>query len=659
MLKTKCSKICTMVIAFIMLFTYIIFLKGSIIASAFNPVLIQNQEGITGNCTYLNTVYKYNYNTYTAIQLVYKYTSLDSDGKYEDSETGKIKDINYSDTFELLTFDSEFAGWDKTKIGSGVSPVLNKNYTAVVLISNIENRLSTGGVPHGINLQTGCIDETKITIVSYKLVSSDYVQQEFTAEGSWIKGTSSTMTINPKNAATIDANEYNIEVGGINLAAWTNPTVDVTVTYEEIQRTAQAEIKVGGTPVDPNYPRVSAGTYTYTTEIPNTTTSFLACYDNCTVTKIHVYDNVAGNVEASVTGKTAAQIADNMGVAWNLGNSLELVNGFGENDEKASGNPKTTKKLIQTVKAAGFNTIRIPVSYLTKIGDAPDYTIDSAYLDRVQEVVDYAYDMGMYVIIDIHGDGFNNVKNSWIDISTSNVTQAYQMLNKYIKVWTQIADRFSDYDQRLVFESVNEVMIDNYYSESPDPAYSNINALNQVFVNAVRTSGDKNADRVLIIPGYNTDINLTVSPLGSSVGFAKPNDSTENRLMLSVHYMDPYDFTLNTSGTSSWGTDEELSYIEEQFDKISSFASSLDMPIFLGEYGSIDKNNTAVRASYCYWINYYAAQYGIVTAYWDNGDINTSGTALFDRTNNVITSKGNTIRTSILAGYNGSDNPND
>lgn len=663
MLKTKHRKICAMVISFIMLFTYVILLagEGSIITSAFNPVLIENQKGITGNATYLNTVYKYDYASYTAIKLVFKYTCLDPDGKYKDNETGEIKNIDYQDTLELLTFDSEWKGWDKTTIGPNGSaiPELNKYYTIVVPLSSIEKKLSTGGDPFGINLQTGGIGETEITIDSYQLVSPEHIQQEFTVTGSWTKGTSSNMSVNPKNAATIYANEWYIRVNGIDLDGWTNPTVDVTVTYDEIQSTAQAEILVDGEAIDPNYPRPSAGTYTYTTELPNTATSFIACYDNCTVTKIHVYDNVAGNVETSVTGKTAAKIAENMGVAWNLGNSLESAYRNGEVDEKACGVPKTTKKLIQSVKAAGFNTIRIPVSYLNKIGSAPNYTIDADYLNRVQQVIDYAYDMGMYVIIDIHGDGFNDITNSWIDISISNVTQAYEMINKFKKVWSQIADRFADYDQRLIFESFDELMIKNVYTAAPDPAYSNINALNQVFVNAVRASGSHNTDRVLIVSGYNTDINLTVSPVASTTKFIKPEDTEANRLMLSVHYIDPFDFTLNDNGTSSWGTDAELSNMQEQFNKISSFANSLNMPVFLGEYGPMDKKNIAVRSSYCYWLNYYAAENGIVTAYWDNGFTGQGGSALFDRTNNVITADGQTIRDSIFAGYNSLAYPND
>lgn len=157
MTKTKRSKSFAIVISFIMLFTYAIFWVGesSIIVNAFNPVLIENQGSITGNCTSLNTVYKYNYYKYTAVQLIYKYTSFDSDGKYDDDKTGQVKDINYNDTFEFVVFDSDCNGWDKTTVGPNTTPVLGKNYTAVIPISNIENKLSTGKAPYGINLQTG------------------------------------------------------------------------------------------------------------------------------------------------------------------------------------------------------------------------------------------------------------------------------------------------------------------------------------------------------------------------------------------------------------------------------------------------------------------------------------------------------------------------
>lgn len=654
MLKTKHTKIYAMVITLIMLFTYAIFLTGksSIVASAFNPVLIEKQEGITGNATYLNTVYKYEYASYTSVKLVYEYTCLDPDGEYEDSETGITKDIDYRDTLELLTFDSEWNGWDKTTVGPS-APVLHKNYTAVIPISSIENKLSTGGDPFGINLQTGGIGETQITIISYQLISSDYTQQEFTAEGSWFAGTDKgTMEVTPKGAATVFFNEFYITVGGMNLENWTNPTVDITVTYPSVQTNSHYQLTAEGKVIDESYINADAGTYTYTIELSSSTiTSFIASFDGGTVTKIHMYDNISGDVETSVTGKTAEEIAEDMGVAWNLGNSLEAVGINGKVDEKGWGNPKTTKKLIQAVKSAGFNTIRIPVSYLDKIGDGPDYKIDADYLDRVQQVVDYAYDMGMYAIIDIHGDGFNDIDNYWIDISVSNVTQAYSMLDKFRKVWAQIANKFADYDQKLIFEAANELMISGNYNQAPDPAYSNINALNQVFVNAVRASGNQNKDRVLIVSGYNTDIDLTVSPTASTTEFIKPADTEENRLMLSVHYLDPYDFTLNNNGVSMWGSNEELLYMCEQFNKISSFATSLNMPVFLGEYGAMDKNNIAVRASYCYWLNYYAAENGIVTSYWDNGHSGRCGTALFDRTNNVITIDGQTIVDSIIDGY--------
>lgn len=652
-------------------------LVGSVSATAADETLITNGGPYSGDATYISTNFKADYQGKTAFEIQYKYTEVGTPSAPQSGED----DLQYGDTFEFLVFDTAWGGWNRTTVGPDVvdkastaAPSTGTTYTATVPISTIEGKLKTGGSPYGINLQTGAqLGTSKVEIVSLKLVegTTPYVQEAFTATGSWTRGTASTMTVDPNGAAIVNPNEYNIEVSGLDLSAWKNPTVEVTATYASASNYSQAEILIPTgeidadgykvhKSVDPNYVSKDAGTYTFTTEIPNTVKSFLACYDSCTVTEVKVYDNVAGNVEKSVTGKTAAEIADDMGVAWNLGNSLEAVDGnsssetYGQVGEKCWGNPKTTKKLIQAVKAAGFNTIRVPVSYINKINS--DNTIDDEYIARIKQVVNYAYDMGMYVIINIHNDGAPTVVNSWIDISKTG-TEFDAIKTKYATVWTDIANNFKDYDQKLIFESANELMIKDKYSISDTEltaAYTNINALNQAFVTAVRSTGTKNDDRVLIIPGYNTNIDYTTS----GKGFVKPTDSTANRLMLSVHYYAPDNFTMG--GAEQWPTGDESAdnyyskaYMESQINKAAATGKSLGMPVFLGEYGpENNNNNTSARANYCYWLNYYAALNGnIVTAYWDNGVTGQGGTALFDRTNNEITVAGNTIKTQIFAGY--------
>lgn len=145
---------------------------------------------------------------------------------------------------------------------------------------------------------------------------------------------------------------------------------------------------------------------------------------------------------------------------------------------------------------------------------------------------------------------------------------------------------------------------------------------------------------MLIVAGYNTNIDYTVS------GFAKPNDTASDRLMLSVHYYEPSDFTLNENGTVEW--DEDIETIETQFKKISDFAKTKNMPVFIGEYGAIDKDNFDYRFNYLSAFNMEAANHGIVTAYWDNGFTGIYGFGLFDRVKNTSTEYGEMLIAAIL-----------
>ncbi len=655
-------------------------LTASVSVSAENADLtvLTNSGPYSGSGTYINTTYKSDYYQYDSFEITYKYNSFDEDDTYIDND-GNTQSVNYADTFDFVVFNTSWGGWNKVIVGDANPDKqnLSKIYTTTVSIADIEKELRDG-TPYGINLQTGAIGDTSVTVVSLKLKKSGiYVQQNFTAEGTWVRDSEkNTMTVTPASAAVANANPYNIEFSAIDLSAWKNPTVKVTATYATApSEYVQAEILIPTgekdsdgndvyEAVDPNYIKPSAGTYTFATEIPSTVTKFLVCYMGSTVTKVEVFNNIDGNTDYPMEDLPASDIASDMGIAWNLGNSLESVDGdtssstYGTVNEKFWGNPKTTKCLIQAVKAQGFNTIRVPISYLDMIGSAPNYTVNSDYLARIKEVVDYAYDMGMYVIINIHNDGGEGIPGKWIDISTNDATARAAMVDKFGKVWSQIAAYFKDYDQKLLFESANELMISGNYNISPDPAYTNINALNQEFVTKVRAAGGSNADRVLIIPGYNTNIDLTDTSTGS-VGFVKPTDSSDDRLMLSVHYYAPDGFTMGTDTQWPVGTGTETytskEYMEAQINKAATAGTKYGMPVFLGEYGPENNNNTAARATYCYWLNYYAAQKGIVTSYWDNGSMTEGGTALFNRNNytdeNVVTLDGKTIIRYIMAGY--------
>ena len=339
------------------------------------------------------------------------------------------------------------------------------------------------------------------------------------------------------------------------------------------------------------------------------------------------------------TDLNQTQITQAMAAGWNLGNQLEAANG-GTPSETAWGNPKITKELIQTVKEAGYSTIRIPVSYLNKIGDkASGYKIDEAWLARVKEVVDYAYDIGMYVIINMHGDGYYTVDGGWLLCAEPDDKQV-EIKEKYKACWEQIAGTFKDYDEHLIFESMNEEF-DGKYSGQNFSAYDNINAYNQIFVDTVRQTGGNNAKRWLLIPGWNTDIDQTVYPQGG-YSFKIPTDNyldssiSGKRIMVSVHYYGPWDFCGDGTSTnySQWGSESDPSKaagyqnketdMENQIKKVYNKFVKEGYPVVIGECGCINKSSADPKNTYfrAHWVNTlftYAKQYGCIPVYWDNG----------------------------------------
>lgn len=331
-------------------------------------------------------------------------------------------------------------------------------------------------------------------------------------------------------------------------------------------------------------------------------------------------------------------IIEDMKAGWNLGNSLDAYSGAAAS-ETAWGNPQTSREFLQSVADAGFGTVRIPVSYMGKVGNDPDYEIEGEWLDRINEVVDYALDAGLYAIINIHHDG-NNDKYAWLDVSEEDQSE---IRKKFKKIWEQLSERFKDYDHHLIFESMNEILEEGNYSTNVKPAtYENINTLNQIFTDTVRVSGGKNTDRWLLIPGYNTNIDATMP----EIGFTLPEDSAENRLMVSVHYYDPYDLCLNEQkkvykwglsaskgGKTTWGHED---YVDAQMQKLEEAFTSKNIPVIIGEYGIIDKTwvNEESNIYRRYYLEYFAKsakEHGALAVYWDNGYDGNNGFSLFNR----------------------------
>lgn len=316
-----------------------------------------------------------------------------------------------------------------------------------------------------------------------------------------------------------------------------------------------------------------------------------------------------------------------MGVGWNLGNSLEAVGG-----ETNWGNPLVTRQLINSVKAAGFDTIRIPVAW-SQFSDANNFVIQTAWMNRIEEVVNYALDADLYVILNNHWDG------GWMQPTYA---QQNYVNNRLSIMWTQIATRFRNYDDRLLFAGTNEVMVDGDYGTPTAEYYTVQNSFNQTFVDTVRATGGRNATRHLVVQGFNTNIDHTVN-------FVRiPTDTVANRLMMEVHYYDPYNFTLNTSSnitqwgaiatnpsaTEAWANE---SYTDTQFQRMKTNFIDRGIGVILGEYGVASRPNVSGHEVYrIYWNEYItesARNRGLVPVYWDNGYSGAGGFALFDRNN--------------------------
>ncbi len=345
-------------------------------------------------------------------------------------------------------------------------------------------------------------------------------------------------------------------------------------------------------------------------------------------------------------------ILEDMGLGWNLGNSLDATGGSGLDTETSWSNPKTTQALIDKVKSLGFNTVRVPVSWGKHVsGD--NYTIDSAWLARVKEVVDYCYKNDMYVILNIHHDTKSSVSASGAGYYPR--SSAYSSSEKFVtSVWSQAAEYFKDYDYHLIFETLNEPrLIGTGYewwfdkwsipSEVKD-AIDCINKLNQKAVDTIRDTGSNNRGRLIMCPGYDASIDgATVS------GFKLPTDisGNKNRIAVSVHAYSPYNFAMNVgSGSTSTYTSSIKNELQDLFSTLKSNFRDKGIPVVIGEFGSTDKNNTAERVKWATDYTALAKKNNIPCVLWDNNAFavyNGSSIVLNSEYHGYINRKGNTV----------------
>ena len=333
-------------------------------------------------------------------------------------------------------------------------------------------------------------------------------------------------------------------------------------------------------------------------------------------------ENKPSQIAGKMRNITSQQLVEDMTFGWNLGNTLDVCQADRDGDGKINehveagekvdetlwGNPKATKDLFTSLKKNGVNAVRIPVTWRDHMDS--NGNIDREWMDRVQQVVDYAYSQGMYVIINVHHDGGGDPKfGAWIIEESQKDYNTF--LKKYKNIWKQIAERFKNYSDYLIFESMNEVGFDTLYNKNKADAYNLINKINQDFVDIIRATGGNNAKRHLLIAGYYTDIERTCDSL-----YKMPDDKA-GRCILSVHYYTPWDFcTCDIKHT--WGTNSEVRQMETLIGKMKKNFVDKGIPVIIGEYAASGSDLSSC-IFFIEKLNKLCSDYGIATFIWDSG----------------------------------------
>lgn len=311
--------------------------------------------------------------------------------------------------------------------------------------------------------------------------------------------------------------------------------------------------------------------------------------------------------EAASTS-TLQSIVDDMQPGWNLGNTLDAVGA----DETAWGNPRVTRELIQHIAAQGYKSIRIPVTWDYHIGDAPNYTVNPAYMDRVQEVVDWALEENLYVMLNVHHD-------SWLWISHMENNRAH-VVARFNALWTQIADRFKDHPHQLMFESVNEPRFTDGGTTDEHKQFQMLDELNVSFHRIVRSSGSLNADRPLVLS------TLEASPTQERMDelYKTMSKLNDDHLIATVHFYGFWPFSVNIAGYTRFEEDTKND-IDETFRNVHQTFTARGIPVILGEYGLLgfDRNTGVIqqgeKLKFFEYLTHVVQEKQIVHMLWDNG----------------------------------------
>lgn len=480
----------------------------------------------------------------------------DSSSSYYTYETGTpviiTGDGQYTATFDCATDLSDAAK------SAGVKEL--KNLTAIYLLDVGETQSPIKSA--NIMFDKVVVNGTELTVTQ-------------TAPKSALKKTGIFDTNDPINAwdgSQVAEIDCDTSAHVANFSTVKNPTkISITFTLTDVSFTEKAEAET----------KPSQGGTENSSENANVNTS--------------VFSNI------DFTGVSSLEFISYLGNGLNLGNTMEAtitarnpkttaVSAF----ETAWGQPITTADMILGMKNCGFDTIRIPVAW-TSVMDYKngDFTIREDFMDRVEEIVNYALDAEMFVIINDHWD------YGWWAMFGSNKAEDVTMAwNIYENMWKQIAERFKDYSDMVIFESANEELGNNLNNNanwassgylSENEKYSVSNKINQTFVDIVRSSGGNNDDRFLLIAGINTNIGNTCDDR-----FKMPTDSAKDKLLVSVHFYDPWSYCGDKEGDSTrendtyakWGIKGDLTNMEKTLSKLSKFTDQ-GIGVIIGEWGPL------------------------------------------------------------------------
>lgn len=311
-------------------------------------------------------------------------------------------------------------------------------------------------------------------------------------------------------------------------------------------------------------------------------------------------ENTQKHINDPMTVTTAKDLVAQMKVGWNLGNTMDATGGSGLDAETSWGNVETTKLMIDQVKDAGFNVFRLPVSWGTHMDE--NYTVDEAWMNRVQEIVDYGIDNGMFVILNTHHEEWYMPKKDHADKDVEQLKA----------LWKQICDRFQGYDEHLIFEGVNEPRLRGEGNEWIGDAESRevVNQYAKAFVETVRASGGNNPNRCIMVTPY-----AASSTKQNMEALEVPQG--DDKIIVSIHAYLPYSFALDTAGTDQYTSID--SSITTLFTDINEVFLSKGIPVIIGEFGSVNKVNTEARVQCVKDYLSTAKQYGVPCCWWDNG----------------------------------------